>query len=107
MNDLTDQQLNTLCCKALGWKIFESPQLASLPDGRYLKLDKLNFCQSLDLIQQYLVPHLDQQELRSKFRIALERWFYDNKGMVLSFDVINAPARVRVLAFLQAMGMEG
>lgn len=117
LNDLTDQELNELCCKALGWKQVD---LFTWQDEKGVKwtanvLKSIGtpawFCSSLDLIQQYLAPVLRDKGLSAErqyveYLLAAPEIVYSGAMHDHDFQAMNAPARVRVLAFLQAMGVE-
>jgi hypothetical protein len=115
LSDLPDQTLNEMCCKALGWF-----PVNGMPDRWWNTLNggtmhrTPNFCQSLDLVQQYLVPALKNVRqmatyqdhlLQSARAYVLEDLGYSDPKVEI-FWTVNAPARVRVLAFLQAVGTE-
>ena len=78
LSDLPDSELNALCCKALGWQYIKvSPQFEwykwldangyELYDAGGLE-DYFNFCQSLDQVQQYLVPVIKGFTVKQKRR---------------------------------------
>ncbi|WP_034340285.1 hypothetical protein [Deinococcus misasensis] len=119
LNDLTDQELNALCCKALGWKwqlFADYLQVAGRADGWWSTGEGIgyefpNFCADLDLIQQYLVPVLRSQpaSVQQRYYQHAQRVYWqsgETDGMLDQFMLMSIPARVRVLAFLQAMGVE-
>lgn len=108
LNDLPDQTLNALCCKALGWEWSEYLGRWRVPVecGFFSRDREVPFTHDLNLIQQYLVTHLQQDwGLRMDYVHHLQCLIpypggdYGEHG----FLAVNAPARVRVVAFLTAL----
>lgn len=122
MNDLSrlsDQELNEMCCKKLGWEwvkyvsdLWENnPNQPRgwwrTPEGRGYEYPL--FCSDLNLIQQHLVPIMNEWDKQKIQTFLYHAWGPTELTLPLEYAqilVVNAPARVRVLAFLKAMGVE-